>query len=132
MVAAGLPRHAFNHWRNKAASTSNSSATNNVARLHFASGLCNLAAASGKSRSKRRSGCPVSISLEILGDRWSLLIIRNLMVCGLQASREFQESGESFSTNIFADRVQKLEARGTITEDDGSAQGELPADGEGN
>src|SRR5947208_7154193 len=65
--------------------------------------------------SKRRSGCPVSISLELFGDRWSLLIIRDLMVRGFRTFREFQESGEGISTNILADRLQKLEASGIIT-----------------
>jgi DNA-binding HxlR family transcriptional regulator len=64
---------------------------------------------------KRRSGCPVSISLEILGDRWSLLIIRDLMVRGLRRFREFQQSGEGIATNILADRLQKLESAGIIT-----------------
>ena len=64
----------------------------------------------GKSKLKRRSGCPVSISLEIFGDRWSLLIIRDLMVRGYRTFKEFQESGEGIATNILADRLQKLEA----------------------
>src|SRR6266480_8077898 len=64
---------------------------------------------------KRRSGCPVSISLELFGDRWSLLIIRDLMVRGLRTFREFQESGEGIATNILADRLRKLEAAGIIT-----------------
>lgn len=82
--------------------------------MHFASGLCNLSAAFGKTTSKCQSGCPVSISPEMLGDRWSLLIIRDLIVRGLRAFREFQESGERISPDILADRVQKLEARGII------------------
>src|SRR5437588_2105532 len=69
----------------------------------------------GTPKSKRRSGCPVSISLEIFGDRWSLLIIRDLMVRGLRTFKEFQESGEGIATNILADRLQKLEARGIIS-----------------
>jgi len=69
----------------------------------------------GKHKTKHRSGCPVSISLELLGDRWSLLIIRDLMVRGFRTFREFQESGEGISTNILADRLQKLEQRGIIT-----------------
>jgi len=69
----------------------------------------------GKPKLKRRSGCPVSISLERFGDRWSLLIIRDLMVRGLRTFKEFQESGERISTNILSDRLQKLEAAGIIT-----------------
>jgi len=67
-----------------------------------------------KSKPKRRSGCPVSISLERFGDRWSLLIIRDLMVRGFRTFKEFQESGEGIATNILADRLKKLEAAGII------------------
>ncbi len=63
---------------------------------------------------KHRSGCPVSISLETFGDRWSLLIIRDLMVRGFRTFKQFQESGEGIATNILADRLKKLEAAGII------------------
>jgi len=66
-------------------------------------------------KSKRRSGCPVSISLEVFGDRWSLLIIRDLMVRGFRTFKEFQESGEGIATNILTDRLRKLETSGIIT-----------------
>ena len=68
----------------------------------------------GEPKSKRRSGCPVSISLELLGDRWSLLVVRDLMVRGLRTFKDFQESGEGIATNVLADRLQKLEATGII------------------
>jgi DNA-binding HxlR family transcriptional regulator len=55
------------------------------------------------------------VALERLGDRWSLLIIRDLMVRGLHTFREFQASGEGIATNVLADRLQKLEAAGIIT-----------------
>lgn len=58
----------------------------------------------------RRSGCPVSIALEILGDRWSLLIVRDLMVRGYRTFKEFQTSSERIATNILSDRLRKLEA----------------------
>ncbi|MBZ5573538.1 MAG: helix-turn-helix transcriptional regulator [Acidobacteriia bacterium] len=74
-------------------------------------------------KSKRRSGCPVSISLERFGDRWSLLIIRDLMVRGFRAFKEFQESGEGIATNILADRLRKLEATGIITAEPGELDG---------
>jgi DNA-binding HxlR family transcriptional regulator len=63
---------------------------------------------------KHRSGCPVSISLEIFGDRWSLLIIRDLMVRGHKTFKEFQHSGEGIASNILADRLRKLQAVGII------------------
>lgn len=68
----------------------------------------------GKPKTKRRSGCPVSISLEMFGDRWSLLIVRDMMVRGFRTFRQFQESGEGIATNILADRLRKLEFSGII------------------
>lgn len=56
----------------------------------------------------------MSISLEVFGDRWSLLIVRDLMVRGFRTFKQFQESGEGIATNILADRLQKLEAEGII------------------
>ena len=69
----------------------------------------------GSSGKARRSGCPVSIALEIVGDRWSLLIIRDLMVRGLRTFGDFQKSGEKIATNILADRLQKLERAGIVS-----------------
>ncbi len=67
-----------------------------------------------KGKTDRRSGCPVSMSLEIFGDRWSLLIIRDLMVRGFRTFKEFQESGEGIATNILSDRLQNLRSSGII------------------
>jgi DNA-binding HxlR family transcriptional regulator len=69
----------------------------------------------GKPKSKRRSGCPVSIALELFGDRWSLLIIRDLMVRGSRTFKQFHEAGEGIATNILSDRLRNLEAAGIIT-----------------
>ena len=77
----------------------------------------------GSAKAKYRSGCPVSISLEMFGDRWSLLIIRDLTVRGYRTFKEFQSAGEGIATNILADRLRKLRAAGFIvtetTETDG-------------
>ncbi len=77
----------------------------------------------GSLNSKRRSGCPVSISLESFGDRWSLLIIRDLMVRGYRTFKEFQESGEGIATNILADRLRRLEASGIIVAEEEETDG---------
>ena len=69
----------------------------------------------GRPKSQHRSGCPVSISLELLGDRWSLLIVRDMMVRGFRTFKEFQASGEGIASNILADRLRKLEAGGIIS-----------------
>lgn len=69
----------------------------------------------GKPKSKRRSGCPVSISLDIFGDRWSLLIVRDLMVRGFRSYHEFLQAGEGIATNILADRLRRLTTSGIIS-----------------
>jgi DNA-binding HxlR family transcriptional regulator len=69
-------------------------------------------AANGKF--KHRSGCPVNVCLEVFGDRWSLLIVRDLMVRGYKTFKQFQESGEGIATNMLADRLKKLESSGII------------------
>jgi DNA-binding HxlR family transcriptional regulator len=77
----------------------------------------------GKPKSKHRSGCPVNISLEVLGDRWSLLIVRDMMVRGFANFKQFQESGEGIATNILAGRLQRLEAAGIIVPEADAADG---------
>jgi DNA-binding HxlR family transcriptional regulator len=67
-----------------------------------------------QSNAKRRSGCPVSVSLEVFGDRWSLLIVRDLMVRGYRTFKEFLGSGEGIASNVLADRLQRLESSGII------------------
>src|SRR5215470_9328279 len=67
-----------------------------------------------RSNAKRRSGCPVSVSLEVFGDRWSLLIVRDLMVRGYSTFKEFLESGEGIASNVLADRLQRLESSGIV------------------
>jgi len=85
-----------------------------IFHLHFTSDVIAFRAVPGKAKAKRRSECPVSISLERFGDRWSLLIIRDLMVRGFRTFKEFQEAGEGIATNILADRLRKLETAGII------------------
>ena len=63
---------------------------------------------------KRRSECPLNASIEILGDRWSLLIVRDMMLRGLKSYKEFMDSYERIATNILADRLRKLEFHGII------------------
>lgn len=62
----------------------------------------------------RRSGCPVSMALEIFGDRWSLLIVRDIMVRGYRTFQEFLDSGEGIATNILAARLRRLRAAGIL------------------
>jgi DNA-binding HxlR family transcriptional regulator len=82
-----------------------------------------VSAVAKKRKAERRSGCPVSLSLERFGDRWSLLVVRDLMVRGYRTFKDFQNSGEGIATNILTDRLRRLELAGIIT------TGVEPADG---
>ena len=62
----------------------------------------------------RRSRCPVACTLDVLGDRWSLLVVRDL-VRGKRRYAEFLESPEGIPTNILADRLKRLASSGIIT-----------------
>jgi DNA-binding HxlR family transcriptional regulator len=66
-------------------------------------------------RPRRRSLCPLNVSIEMLGDRWSLLILRDLMLRGPGTYKQFLASPEGIATNILADRLKQLEADGIIT-----------------
>jgi DNA-binding HxlR family transcriptional regulator len=67
-----------------------------------------------KPKGKRRSECPLNTSVEMLGDRWSLLIIRDMILRGFQTYKEFMECYEGIATNILADRLRKLVEYGII------------------
>jgi DNA-binding HxlR family transcriptional regulator len=64
---------------------------------------------------RRRSLCPLNASVEILGDRWSLLILRDMMLRNAHTFKAFLECAEGIATNILADRLRRLEADGIIT-----------------
>ena len=63
---------------------------------------------------KRRSKCPVTFALDRFGDKWSLLVVRDLMFRGRETYGEFLESGEGIATNVLADRLKCLETEGLI------------------
>ena len=69
----------------------------------------------GKKKTTRRSSCPINAALETFGDRWSLLIIRDLMFRGRRTYREFLESEEGIATNVLASRLKSLKTNGIIT-----------------
>ncbi|RVD56028.1 transcriptional regulator [Mesorhizobium sp. M2D.F.Ca.ET.185.01.1.1] len=73
--------------------------------------------------SKGRSGCPISLSLELLGDRWTLLIIRDLVFAGKRHFREFLQSDEGISSRTLAERLQTLQNEGILTRSDDPTHG---------
>jgi DNA-binding HxlR family transcriptional regulator len=62
----------------------------------------------------KRSPCPVACTLDLIGDRWTLLIIRDMMFFNKQRFEEFLESPEGISTNILASRLKLLEELGLV------------------
>ena len=68
-----------------------------------------------------RSSCPVSSALDVLGDRWSLLIVRDLFIHGTRTYSEFLAADEGISTNILAARLRLLTGLGLIERADPQA-----------
>lgn len=64
---------------------------------------------------REKSGCPINLSLELLGDRWTLLIVRDLIFAGKKHFREFLLSDEGISSRTLAERLQTLQEEGIIT-----------------
>lgn len=73
----------------------------------------------GIMSSAARSGCPINLSMETLGDRWSLIVIRDIMFGNRRHYRELlAQSEEGIASNILADRLKKLHDRGLLTRRD--------------
>jgi len=68
-----------------------------------------------KGNSEWRSGCPLNASVQMLGDQWSLLIIRDMMLRGSRTFTELLNSYEMIATNVLADRLKRLQANGILT-----------------
>lgn len=68
-----------------------------------------------KTTGKRRSGCPVNFAVESLGDKWSLIIVRDMIFWGKKTYGDFLKSDERIATNILADRLAFLEKEGILT-----------------
>jgi DNA-binding HxlR family transcriptional regulator len=69
---------------------------------------------SGSNKAGPRSPCPVAGALDLVGDRWTLLILRDLLR-GMSRYGQFLASPEGISTNLLADRLQRLEQAGLVT-----------------
>ena len=69
-------------------------------------------------KTSKRSFCPVSSALDLLGDKWSLLIVRDIALVGKNTFKEFLESDEKIATNILSDRLCNLEAQGIVSKSD--------------
>jgi DNA-binding HxlR family transcriptional regulator len=65
--------------------------------------------------STRRSNCPIANALDLIGDRWTLLVIRDLLFLGNRKFGELLSSPEKIPTNILSDRLRRLEECGLVT-----------------
>ena len=63
---------------------------------------------------KRESGCPITFGLDTFGDRWTLLVIREIMILGKRTYSEILESDEGIASNILIARLKHLEAEGIV------------------
>ena len=63
---------------------------------------------------KHASGCPLAFGLDTFGDRWTLLIIREIMLGGKRTYSEFLQADEGIATNILIDRLKQLECSGIV------------------
>ena len=63
---------------------------------------------------ERRSDCPISFALDLLGDRWTLLVVRDLGLKGKRSFSELLASDEGIATNVLADRLARLEGAGLV------------------
>ncbi|MEO6722340.1 MAG: helix-turn-helix domain-containing protein [Ferruginibacter sp.] len=66
---------------------------------------------------KKRSDCPISCSLDVFGDKWSLLIIRDVMLRGKSSYSEFLTSEEKIASNILVNRLSILEAENILVKE---------------
>jgi DNA-binding HxlR family transcriptional regulator len=68
---------------------------------------------------ERRSGCPINLTLEVVGDKWSLLVVRDMMFGNRRHFRELlARSEEGIASNILADRLKRLTEQGIISKAD--------------
>ncbi|MFC4124099.1 winged helix-turn-helix transcriptional regulator [Nocardia rhizosphaerae] len=65
-------------------------------------------------RKPGKSTCPMNMFLEIFGDPWTLLVLRDMLLVGKRRTGEFLDSDEHISTNVLLDRLKRLEAAGLV------------------
>lgn len=61
-----------------------------------------------------RCDCPITSALDVLGDKWTLVIVKQMLIDGKKTFKEFVESEEAIATNILTDRLKKIEEKGII------------------
>jgi len=74
-------------------------------------------------KKRLRSTCPLANALDILGDRWTLLVLRDLVFYGKREFNEFLNGGEGIATNVLAERLERLCCSGLVTRHDHPTNG---------
>lgn len=69
----------------------------------------------GVSKKRHPTECPIAFALDVFGDRWSLLIVRDVLFKGRRTYQEFLDAGEGIATNVLADRLKKLQQWGILS-----------------
>lgn len=64
-----------------------------------------------------RSACPIAVALDVIGDPWTLLVVRDLMFRGARTFNDFMAAGEGIASNVLSDRLARLEASGMLTKE---------------
>ena len=67
------------------------------------------------ANSCQRSDCPIACALDVLGDKWTLLVLRDMVFLGKQHFNELLDTSEGIASNILAERLKRLTAAGIIT-----------------
>jgi len=62
-----------------------------------------------------RCSCPITSAIDMIGDKWSLVVIKNMLLYNLKTFKSLSETNEKIATNILASRLKALEAKGFIT-----------------
>lgn len=71
--------------------------------------------AKANKNDRRRSACPISVALDVLGDKWTLLVIRDLVFARKRHFRDFLASPENIASNVLASRLRALETQGIVS-----------------
>lgn len=69
------------------------------------------------NRSQMRSPCPITNTLDILGDRWTLIVVRDMLFLGKERYGDFLASEEGITTSVLAERLQRLEREGIVVKE---------------
>ena len=62
-----------------------------------------------------RCNCPITSAIDLMGDKWSLVVVKNMLLYNQKTFKDFSEASENIATNILSSRLKRLEQNGFIT-----------------